>query len=227
MSPRSIRKVRETFGRRAIHNQLERELEEKVWELYEKKLPASVIYRALKADPDPRVAQHPWTVSNLVRLLRRLCKAHGVEYTVYEPDRWNVEREVRDLMVDLYRQLRGWAAVARELNALGFTRPGGGQWNSEYVRRVAIRHAEREGFSLPKPKGAQRGRRSSLNDAMRQQLWKMHYKDGMSYVAIARWLTARGIKTASGKAEWSKATVMYIVQQIERERKQHGKRKAA
>jgi hypothetical protein len=131
-------------------------------------------------------------------------------------------------MVDLYRQLRGWALVAQELNDIGITRPGGGTWRSDFVRRTSLRHAEQQGISLPKPKGSQRrGRPSYLSDAMRQTLWKMHYEDGMSYIAIARWLNDRGIKTASGKSQWSKATVMYTVRVVERERKQVARKRAA
>jgi hypothetical protein len=221
-------KVIATHGRKSAYNRMEREVEEKVWALYDdEELPPSAIHSALVADPDPRVATRGWTTSNIIRLLHRLCDERGVEYVSRSPDAWRVDREVRELMVDLYRRLRGWAAVARELNALGLRRPGGGEWTSEYVRRTAVRHAELEGFTLPRPKGAQRGRSPHLNEAMRQQLWKMHYKDGMSYPAIARWLTERGIKTASGKSEWSKATVQYVVQQVERERKQLSRKRAA
>jgi hypothetical protein len=55
----------------------------------------------------------------------------------------------------------------------------------------------------------------------------MHYDEAMSYIAIARWLNERGIKTASGKAPWNKPTVMYTVQVVNRERKQLARKRAA
>jgi hypothetical protein len=61
---------------------------------------------------------------------------------------------------------------------------------------------------------------------MRHTLWKMHYEQGMSYIAISRWLNDRGIKTASTKSEWSKATVMYTVRVVGRERKQVARKRA-
>jgi DNA invertase Pin-like site-specific DNA recombinase len=222
------KKVHDAHRRRSAHNRLTEKVEQHAWTLYEQRLAPSQIKRSLEAHPDVEISGHDWQLSNLVRVLRRLCEERGCAYEPQYLDQWKVPLETRELMIDLYRRLRGWASVAHELNDLGITRPGGGQWTSDYVRRTAIRHAEQQGVSLPKPKGSQRrGRPSYLSDAMRHTLWKMHYEGKMSYIAIARWLNERGIKTASGRSVWSKATVMYTVQQVERERKQNSKKRAA
>jgi hypothetical protein len=220
--------VHAAYRKRKAHNRMSEEVETYVWSLYEQRLAPSQIKTALESHPDAEVNHYDWSLSNLRTVLIRLCKERGCEYAPAHLDRWKLPLETRELMIDLYRRLRGWGRVAHELNDLGITRPGGGKWTSDFVRQTALRHAEQQGVSLPKPKGSQRrGRPSYLSEAMRHTLWKMHYEQGMSYVAIARWLNERGIKTASGKSEWSKATVMYTVRVVERERKQVARKRAA
>jgi hypothetical protein len=216
------------YRKRRASNRMSEDVEALLWSLYEQRLAPTQIKKALESHPDAAVNHHNWSLPNLRTVLIRLCKDRGCAYAPAYLDRWKLPLETRELMIDLYRRLRGWALVAQELNNLGITRPGGGTWTSDFVRQTSLRHAEQQGISLPKPKGSQRrGRPSYLSDVMRHKLWKMHYEQGMSYVAIARWLNDRGIKTASGKSQWSKATVMYMVRVVERERKQAGRRRAA
>jgi DNA invertase Pin-like site-specific DNA recombinase len=199
-----------------------------VWELHLKKLSPLQIGNRLKAHPDPAVREHYWSHQKVTVLVKRLCEDRGVEYIAYRVDRWKVPSETRELMVELYRSLRSWMAVAHQLNHLGITRAGGGEWDSNYVRETLLRHAAEQGITLPVPKrGPQLGRKSFLPEEMRQKIWRMHHVDGKTYKEIARWLTARGIKTPSGTAEWSKATVMYTVHAVDRERKAAARRRKA
>jgi DNA invertase Pin-like site-specific DNA recombinase len=200
-----------------------------LWDLHLQKLAPAQIERRLNAHPDPEVREHDWSHATIPARLKRLCEECGVEYVAYRVDRWKVPFETRELMVELYRSLRSWMAVARQLNHLGITRAHGGEWDSYYVRETLLRHAAEEGITLPVPKrGAHVGRKSFLPEEMRQKIWRMHHVDGKTYNEIARWLTARGIKTPSGTAVWSKATVMYTVHAVDRERKAAArKRKAA
>jgi DNA invertase Pin-like site-specific DNA recombinase len=199
-----------------------------VWNLHLQKLSTFQIIKRLEAHPDPDVRDHSWGHEVVARLVKRLSDDRGVEHVVHRADRWNVPFETRELMVELYRGLRSWVAVGRQLNHLGITRAGGGDWDSYYVRETLLRHAAQEGITLPVPKrGPYVGRKSFLSDEMRQKVWRMHHVDGKTYIEIARWLTARGIKTPTGKATWSKATVMYTVRAVDRERQAIARRRKA
>jgi DNA invertase Pin-like site-specific DNA recombinase len=199
-----------------------------VWELHLQKLPPLQIGNRLKAHPDPAVREHDWAYQKVTKLVKRLCEDRGVEYVAYRVDRWKVPFETRELMVELYRSLRSWSAVGRQLNHLGITRAGGGEWDSYYVRETLLRHAAEQEITLPVPKrGPQLGRKSFLPEEMRQKIWRMHRVDGKTYIQIAQWLTARGIKTPSGTAAWSKATVRYTVHAVDRERRAAARRRKA
>lgn len=181
--------------------------------------------RILVNHPDPQIREFNW--SNMSHLLKKLCAERGVPYQVNYEDRWKVSLEDRELMLDLYLQLRCWAAVGHELNRLGIKRSGGGEWSASHVRDTVLRHAHQKGVAVPRPeKSARRGRPHSLPDAMRHQLWRMHYRDGMSYRKIADWLTKRGIKTARGGA-WHMQSVVYIIKAVDRERQQMEAKAAA
>jgi transposase len=219
-------KVWEVCRKRPAHNRMPERVEDYAFALYQQGLDRSRMKRALESHADTDISGRDW--ANLRTVMKRICEERGVEYAPSRIDRSNLPYETRELMLDLYRQLRGWAVVGDELNRLGISRPGGGEWRSDSVRLTLLRHAEHQGLSLQKPKGAQRkGRPSHLSGAMRQRLWEMHYDEAMSYIAIARWLNERGIKTASGKAPWNKPTVMYTVQVVNRERKQLARKRAA
>lgn len=212
-------KARLTARRPKNALQLPEQAVDALWTLYEQKLSIHEIGKRLSRDSDAEVREHDWRYDAVKKLLKRLCDERGVPFVLYYRDRWTLPRETRELMVDLYLHHRSWASVGIELNKLGITRPHGGEWSSEYVRTTLLRHAELENMTLPPPKlGARLGRKVYLSEAMRQKIWKMHRVDGKSCPSIARWLTERGIKTASGKTEWSTATVKYTVKSVDRER---------
>jgi hypothetical protein len=207
-----------TVRKRRAPNALAEWITDVVWSLHEEGKSLTQIGRSLANHDDPRVRKHNWQPGNIMVLLKRLAAERGVEYVPNHMERWKVPLETRELIIELYLESRSWELVSRELNRLELYRPNGKPWASVYVRSVALRHAKAYGLALPRGAVGRRvGRKSHLSDAMARKIWRMHREGGMTYPAIARWLDERGIKTASGTARWSKATVMYTVHRVDRE----------
>jgi len=165
-----------------------------------------------------------WDPSYVRQVLVRACAAHGVPYVRNKGNKIKTSTDVLKLLAKLMNQLNNYNAVAREMNKLEVATATGKTWTGSNVRSAlyALHHAGGEShvarFSGPP---------CHLSKTMCERVWSMHREEGMTLRQIGEWLKRNGIKTASGKEDWSNSTLLHIVRRVDDERAATGLRKAA
>lgn len=115
-------------------------------------------------------------------------------------------------------QRQGWALVALDLG-VDTTTPSGelvanvmaavAQWE----RRI-ISDRTKAALAMKRAEGIRLGRPLTLSSALRQRIVKERAK-GTTYRAIADKLTAEGVPTAHGGAEWRPSTIRGVIDSVQ------------
>ena len=207
--------------RNTEHGRLPAAIADKILALSQQGHTFAEIGRMLKAEGivGPRGGRK-WTAGRVCYALKIACKERHIPYP--SPVlRSGTPPETQRLIVALAKKMGSYAAVARELTKLSVPRPNGDEWTSHAVRDVLVTHERQTGNLRPRPRADARRRsvQRYLPLAIREQLWDMHRREGLTLREIAEWLERSGIKTAHGKPTWAHATILDVIRGIDDDRR--------
>lgn len=161
-----------------------------------------------------------WSYNSVKRVLKRVCAERKVQYVAVRKRRWfELSDETLELMLDLYRKIGSWAGVARELNKLGVKRPREGAWSGDHVRDPLLRYARDRGIRLQKPTRVRREGTPQVSDALADKIWRLRCVEKKTLKEIIEWLSRQGIKSPTGRDQWSPATISRTAKRVDDEKR--------